>query len=199
MHDFMLRTADVIAAIASIGVAVGAVWALFKKPWVAVRAWLKKTDDGLTQVYVMSQALGPNGGSSLYDKITSTEQRSQVTGARVDWLCDQLDRPNYECAPDGANVRINASFTTQFGYSPSEMLGQRWVRLIHPTDRERVMAEWEHAIGDKRMFESQFRAQTRHGVTLHVRAVAEPQPHPTTGVILRWLGRIEIVKSEAAL
>ncbi|MEO8481078.1 MAG: PAS domain-containing protein, partial [Acidobacteriota bacterium] len=138
----------------------------------------------------------PNGGSSLYDKITSTELRTLTIAARTDWLCDQLDRPNFECAADGANVRINASFTTQFGYSPAEMLGQRWVRMIHDDDRERVMNEWAHAIDDRRMFESSYRAKTRAGVVMRVRVIAEPQPHPTTGAILRWLGRIEIVKSE---
>jgi PAS domain S-box-containing protein len=196
MHDFLVHTAEILASLAVIGGFVASVWAFSKKPWLLARAWVKKAEDTIAKVDVMSKALGPNGGASLYDKITATEERSQLTGVRTDWLCDQLDRPSFECAPDGANVRINSSFTNQFGYSAAEMLGQRWVRMVLGDDRDRVMTEWTHAIDDQRMFESTYRAITRAGVAMRVRVVAEPQPHPQTGKVIRWLGRIEIVKSE---
>lgn len=199
MLEFFKHVVELVGQIGVLATAALAVWSVTKKPWVAVRAWLKKTDDAIAKVSVMSAALGPNGGSSLYDKITATEARSQISGVRIDWLFDQFDRPIFEFAPDGTNVRINAAFANQFGYAPADMLGQKWVGMIHPEDRERVMTEWEHALADQRMFESQYRAVTRNrALTMVVRVIAEPQPHPKTGEILRWLGRVEIVKTGAS-
>ena len=155
-----------------------------------------KVRTALQQVETMHTALGPNGGKSLGDNIRAIDARTQVTDARIDLLLDLQDALIFECAPTGENVRINESFTRMFGYSPAEMLGKRWIRILHPDDRERFMEEWAHAIDDKRVFRSQARYVTRAGVVVEVEVIAEPHPHALTGDILRWRGRVVPLAAE---
>ncbi len=158
-----------------------------------IRLGISKVALAIDRVEEVSKLLGKNGGESLGDMIRSTDSRTQLGWSRMDYLCDQLDRPVFECAPDGSNVRINSAFTNHFGYSPAEMLAQKWVRMIHIDDRDRVMTEWAHAISDGRIFECIYRCTTRGGVIVRVRAIAEPCFHITTGKLIRWMGRIETI------
>lgn len=174
-----------------------AVWPTIRYVVRPTHRFIRRVSDGLNHVENMATWLGPNGGKSLGDQIRRGVSLAETTSVRMDYLCDRDDAAIFECRPDGANVRINETFTTQFGYSPDDMLGQRWVRMVHPHDRDRVMTEWQHAIDDQRLFESSYRVYTRAGVELRVRAIAEPRFVPGTAQLHRWMGRIVIERAEA--
>lgn len=169
---------------------------------IAVAAWpvakyvVKPISRSIRNIDEMSKLLGSNGGESLGDKIRQTALISKESRVRVDWLCDQLDRPVFECSPTGLNVRINDRFTDKFGYSPDEMLGQRWIRMVHPEDQDSVRAGWQRAIAETRMFDMTYRCVTRQGFVLRVRVVTEPNFDALTGDLVRWMGRIEIAGKE---
>ncbi len=152
---------------------------------------MTSVDQLVTQVGQVHQFLGPNGGKSLGDLIRKIDGRTQVSDARIDLLTDLLDRPVFECAPTGENVRVNEAFTKVFGWSPADMFGQRWVRILHPDDRQGYMEEWARAVKDMRAFSFRARYLTRSGVELHVQIFCEPNFDEATRQVLRWLGRVE--------
>ena len=150
----------------------------------------------MRKVDEMHEALGENGGKSLGDIVRKTYGMTQVTDARIDLVTDLLDRALFEAGPDGKNVRVNDAFTRAFGWTASEMQGQRWVRILHPDDRERYQEEWDAAVLEMRAFRTRARYLTRGDVVLHVEVFAEPRFDETTRQVIRWLGRVEVLALE---
>jgi PAS domain S-box-containing protein len=193
------ETVELVKAfIAAVAPALGAslaAWRFFIRPRIVkpAHAFAKRLVATLDKVDEMSVSFGANGGKSLADMIRSTHRDTAITGIRVSWLLDQTDRPMFEQAPDGRNLRINSKFTDAFGYGAVEMLGQQWIRLIHEADRPGFMREWDHALEDVRLFEATVRVVTRSRATQQARIILEPRLHEVTGELLRWLGRIETV------
>lgn len=161
-----------------------------------VRGAIATIDETKAQVNTMHEELGPNGGKSLGALVRKTYGMGRVMEARMDLVMNLMDRPLFECAPDGQNVRINEAFTKQFGWSPAEMAAWRWVRILHADDRESYMDEWKLAVKDRRVFQTIAQYLTRSGVLIHVRVTVEPNFDESTGDVVRWLGRVETLGSE---
>lgn len=146
----------------------------------------------------MHEALGPNGGKSLGDLIRKTYGMTQITDARIDLVTDLIDRAVFEAGPDGKNVRVNDGFTKAFGWTAGEMVEHRWVRILHPDDRERYQEEWDAAVRERRSFRTRARYVTRGDIVVRVEVFAEPRFDGATGQVLRWLGRVDVVQLERA-
>lgn len=189
-------TAETMWLVMSIG---GGLWAgvvaFFRYVVRPCRRAIGKGRTLVAQVEQMHTSLGTNGGSTLADVIRQTHGLAQVSDARLDLYLDLVDRPLFECSADGANVRINDAFTKAFGYSPAEMLGQRWIRILHPDDRDDYIDEWREAIRDMRAFQTTARYISRAGVVLEVHVVIEPRISTTPPLnVIRWLGRVEVLR-----
>jgi PAS domain S-box-containing protein len=99
----------------------------------------------------------------------------------ADWrrraLVDQLPVVVYANALDerGAPLEIGPQVEALLGYSPAEWLAEPelFERLLHPDDRERVLAERKSAAADGKPVESEYRVLARDGrvVWIHDRAV----------------------------
>jgi PAS domain S-box-containing protein len=162
-----------------------------RREWSSHQTRMAKVDE-------MHEALGPNGGRSLGDLIRKTYGMTQVTDARIDLLMDLNDCALFEAGPDGRNVRVNDGFTRAFGWTASEMVEHRWVRIIHPDDRERYQEEWDASVLEMRSFRLRARYLTRADGVVHVEVFAEPRFDEATNCVVRWLGRIQVLALEKA-
>ena len=65
-------------------------------------------------------------------------------------------------------VFVNEECTEIIGVSEEETLGRAWEDRLHPEDRERVLAEWQHSERTGSRFDSEYRFVTPEGRTTWV-------------------------------
>ncbi|MGH3158314.1 MAG: PAS domain-containing protein, partial [Streptosporangiaceae bacterium] len=97
-------------------------------------------------------------------------------GAQVVWVTS----PTGEIAEDSPEWRWITGQTTE------EYLGNGWLDVIHPEDRDRVDRAWRECVRTGKVFDNRYRVRTRGGGYRHydVRAV----PIERAGKIIEWVG-----------
>lgn len=193
LFRFVVNVGQLAMALIAVGTIVVSIRTVVKKPW---RRW----STALTNVELMAAQLGPNGGRNLHDKITRTAslQEAQTVTlakvvARVDAICDLIERPVFETDEVGRWVRVNTTFERTFGFSCDSMAGMNWVNVIDPADRDRVLAEWKYCIKDQRALRVRAKFVSYQGQSITADITAEPIVHPAGERAMGWVGRIYLV------
>ncbi|WP_448206619.1 PAS domain S-box protein [Azospirillum sp. sgz302134] len=65
---------------------------------------------------------------------------------------------------DGKNIYTNQSFQDYTGLSPEALLGDGWLRIMHPDDRKRAAGNWAMAVESGTRYEAEYRFQRHDGV-----------------------------------
>jgi PAS domain S-box-containing protein len=88
---------------------------------------------------------------------------------------------------DGLIDFCNEQWRTYTGLNHADLQGDKWQRILHPEDRERVLAAWSHAVATGARYEQEERHQAADGSYrwFLVRAVPLRNAH---GQIERWFG-----------
>ncbi len=73
------------------------------------------------------------------------------------------------------------------GENPTELLGLKWIELVHPDDREHTMQAWSEALATKRDYEVQHRVQQPGGDYRWMLSRAAPIMLET-GAVREWVG-----------
>ncbi|TWU21458.1 Sensor protein FixL [Novipirellula galeiformis] len=60
-------------------------------------------------------------------------------------FADAMPAMIWTCAADGSATFFNQKWCELTGMSMKDSLGDGWAQVIHPDDRERVLATWQHA------------------------------------------------------
>jgi len=68
----------------------------------------------------------------------------------------------------GNNIYFNDRACEITGLTMEEARGQGWSQTVHPEDRDRVIREWQQAVKENRMFQSEYRWLRRDGTCLWV-------------------------------
>lgn len=136
----------------------------------------------------------------MKDSINRIEKNIQVlrkdvaeevfkTGARQWALVATQKDPVWESDANGHVARINAQLSKLVQRGFEEMKGAGWENVIHPSDRERVSAEWDEAIERRRAFESEYKIIANITKDVYkVRALATPY-YDHEGAVIGWIGR----------
>jgi PAS domain S-box-containing protein len=127
----------------------------------------------------------PNGGSSMNDRISLLlgEVRSRLDG----------DQATAYFAADkhGDVVWVSRSYLRWFGARMEEVMGKRWLGLVHPTFREQVAEEWYRAIKDGRQAKGSAKYQDGQGG--YILMYAESQPiYGSTGTVIGHHGWLRV-------
>jgi PAS domain S-box-containing protein len=69
---------------------------------------------------------------------------------------------------------VNEKWVQMSGYSLPDMLGDSWLKAVHPEDRERVTASWEAAVAAGDSWKMEYRLLTPDGVSTWVYGLATP-------------------------
>jgi two-component system CheB/CheR fusion protein len=75
---------------------------------------------------------------------------------------------------EGNNQYVNQQYLEFTGMSAQEISGQRWQMIIHPEDRESVVAEFGAAVRERRPFHHVMRTRRHDGAWRWIEAVAQP-------------------------
>ena len=107
----------------------------------------------------------------LKSDVTTAQQHSEMFQqviARQQTFLDLHDSAYYEANSLGHVTFVNRAYTTLAGRSSLDLLGAGWITTIEQEDRERVVADWRHAISDCRQFESEYYLRRSDGDTFLV-------------------------------
>ena len=88
----------------------------------------------------------------------------------------------------GANVFVNARFAAYAGLPPDALLGEGWLGVLHPDDRERAAGIWQASVRTGEPYEAEYRF-LRHDGEARVHLVrGAPQRDGPNGPIQGWVG-----------
>jgi PAS domain S-box-containing protein len=73
-----------------------------------------------------------------------------------------------------------------------------WLESVHPDDRARVAAEWQHAVETERPYESHYRLRRADGQWRHTLARGVPV-RDAGGRVVEWVGTVTDVTEQVAL
>lgn len=165
----------IIAASAVIGIVYKIAVFLIK----STRSEYEKVCKLHTMIETIYSEITPNHGSSLKDKINAIEkeleENSKTTSLimyRQRWLLNNREEPIFESRNDGSCTWVNDKYCKLTGYTVEDFLNNGWKSVIHEADRERISAEWESAVKDKRDSYATFRIVGKDGAIYKVRANA---------------------------
>jgi PAS domain S-box-containing protein len=143
------------------------------------------------------QAMANGLGSALRHRLAQEELADAEERYRV--LVEQIPAVVYIDEDDETCTAryVSPQYERMLGYTPEERLAdpELWLKLLHPDDRERVMAEDTASRAAGRPFQSEYRMVARDGRVVWVRDHALPY-RDETGRILGWQGVMFDVSEE---
>jgi PAS domain S-box-containing protein len=93
----------------------------------------------------------------------------------------------YLCDPAGNYLYANPAWCGMAGLSAEEACGKGWAAGLHPEDRNRIVASWEHMVESHGQWGLEYRFQTREGKVTWVYGLATPQ-YDATGKVAQYVG-----------
>jgi PAS domain S-box-containing protein len=151
--------------------------------WAALSVSAVRDPEG-TPLYLISQMQDITERKEAEKKIAEAEERYRT-------LVERIPVVTYiqELSPRGRVIYISPQYQSIKGYSREEALSdpEHWVRILHPDDRERVLAEDERTDRTGEPFVMEYRQIARDGSVVWVRDEAT-LVHNEGGEPLYWLG-----------
>lgn len=194
-----------VTALTALKLLVSVFMPLARKMVVGVKAavaTVKRIGSVMDTVEKMSKYIGPNGGSSLMDKVNklgdkidelhqSLEARFSELQTTVRVSMDLSKELWWETDSMGGFVWVSRKYLEVINSRTVDMLGNGWVSTIHPDDRPAVFTEWKRCVADARDFRMKYRLIDSDGNTLNVRSFASPLKK-SDHVVAGWLGSTEV-------
>ena len=102
-------------------------------------------------------------------------------------LVDTIPALAWTALPDGSHDFHNRGWLEFSGMSPTEAVGDGWVAILHPEDRETILEKWRRAVASGEAFEIEARARTASGEYRALLVRAAPI-RDERGKIVKWYG-----------
>jgi PAS domain S-box-containing protein len=102
-------------------------------------------------------------------------------------LLDTLPFVAFVASPSGATIHVNQHYQAYTGLSAEALTGDGWAPLVHPEDRDQVLATWMSALIVEAAYEVECRLRRADGTHRWFKARALPH-RVMSGPIEYWLG-----------
>jgi PAS domain S-box-containing protein len=103
------------------------------------------------------------------------------------FLTESIPQHVWTANAAGDLTSVNQRVLEYFKTTEREVLGEGWIRFVHPDDAERCMTRWRASLETGNEYEVEFRLRRADGVYLWHLARAEPI-HDAAGEVSRWFG-----------
>lgn len=124
------------------------------------------------------------------------EATLKASESRFRVLAQAIPNQVWTAAPDGRLDWMNQKIYQDSGWPEEDLMGDGWIRLVHPDDLARVSAQWQSSLQTGQPYETEFRILHRDG-SYHwhlVRALPIVSGNET-----RWLGTNTDIDDQKAL
>src|SRR5262249_36312279 len=115
------------------------------------------------------------------------EERLRESEQRWRSLIEALPQLVWSATPDGARDYFSTQWTEYTGVPVSDLLGWRWLELVHPDDREPVRKSWTDAVAGRGPYDVEYRIRRSDGEYRWFKARGVPIGDGT-GNIVKWFG-----------
>jgi PAS domain S-box-containing protein len=102
-------------------------------------------------------------------------------------LVEALPQLVWSATPDGACDYFSAQWTQYTGVAESELLGWRWMDVLHPDDRHGTRQVWTDSVAERHAYDVEYRVRRRDGVYRWFKTRGAPI-RDSKGAIVNWFG-----------
>jgi PAS domain S-box-containing protein len=102
-------------------------------------------------------------------------------------LTEALPQLVWSAAPDGACDYFSTQWTEYTGVAESELLGWRWMDVLHPDDRESTRQFWTDSVAGRRAYDVEYRVRRHDGAYGWFKTRGGPI-RDSNGDIVKWFG-----------
>jgi PAS domain S-box-containing protein len=115
------------------------------------------------------------------------ETRLRESEQRWRGLVEALPQLVWSATPDGARDYFSTQWMEYTGVPVSDLLGWRWLELLHPDDREPIREFWTDSVAGRGPYDVEYRARRSDGEYRWFRARGVPI-RDGAGNICKWFG-----------
>lgn len=128
---------------------------------------------------------------SILEKLRESEERYRL-------LADMIPQHIWTTDPDGYHGYFSRRWYEFTGATLEETEGDRWLRFIHPDDRERTVARWQHSLRTGEPYSIEYRFRGVDGEYHWFLGQAMPE-HDEAGRITGWFGTLTDISERKRL
>src|SRR5258707_726609 len=92
-----------------------------------------------------------------------TEETLRESEQRWRNLTEALPQLVWSATPDGASDYVSPQWTEYTGVAESELLGTRWMDVLHPDDRQSTQQIWTDSVAGRRAYDVEYRVRRHDG------------------------------------
>ncbi|HJT77112.1 MAG TPA: PAS domain S-box protein, partial [Gemmataceae bacterium] len=130
------------------------------------------------------------------------EERLRESEQRWRSLTEALPQLVWSATPDGACDYFSSQWTQHTGVPESDLLGWRWLAVLHPDDREPTRRLWTDAVVGRGPYDVEYRVRRWDGVYRWFKTRGTPI-RDRRGSIIKWFGTCtditDVKQAEAVL
>src|SRR5262245_3326281 len=130
------------------------------------------------------------------------EERLREREQRWRSLTEALPQLVWSATPDGTCDYFSTQWTQHTGVSESDLLGWRWLAVLHPDDREPTRRLWTDAVAGRGPYDVEYRVRRSDGVYRWFKTRGTPI-RDSRGSIIKWFGTCtditDVKQAEAVL
>ncbi len=147
--------------------------------WISVRSTIQRDPSG--------KAVRLVGAHADVTEQVVAEHALRQSEAEFRTLAEAVPHHVWTARPDGLLNWFNPRVYEYAGFSPGELDGDQWSKIVHPDDLPGAVAVWTQAIGSGKAYEVEFRLRRADGAFRWFLARAVPA-RDQRGEIIRWIG-----------
>jgi PAS domain S-box-containing protein len=102
-------------------------------------------------------------------------------------LTEALPQLVWSATPDGACDYFSPQWTEYTGVAESELLGWRWMDVLHPGDRQSTRQIWTDSVAGRRAYDVEYRVRRHDGTHSWFKTRGVPI-RDSNGNIVKWFG-----------
>lgn len=153
-------------------------------------------------IWVDVRAYPSAGGLSVFFRDVTArrqaEERLRESEERYRLLADMIPQHIWITDANGYHNYFSRRWYEFTGTTPGETRGDGWLAYIHPDDRERTLARWEHSLRTGERYSIEYRFRDTAGDYCWFWGQAVPQRNEA-GEIVQWFGTLTDISDRKRL
>jgi two-component system, sensor histidine kinase and response regulator len=153
----------------------------------------RRKDRTIFPVEIRGQAFREGGRRFRVSMVRDMTERKRAEEAlreserRWRGLTEALPQLVWSAIPDGACDYFSRQWTEHTGAPEEDLLGWRWLEVLHPDDRERTRRIWLDSVAGRGPYDVEYRVRRSDGVYRWFKTRGTPL-RDEAGVICQWFG-----------
>jgi PAS domain S-box-containing protein len=143
----------------------------------------------------------PEGLSVYFRDVTErrrAEQELKASEERYRLLADMIPQHIWTTDARGYHGYFSRRWYDYTGASPEQTQGEGYLELLHPADRQRTLARWQHSLRTGEPYAIEYRVRRADGKYCWFLAQAMPM-RSEAGDIVRWFGTLTDISQRKRL